>query len=412
MPMTGRVKADPSNARPDAVSANSGARADEAFLSLLSHELRSPLNAMVGWLQVLRSPNSNALTSARALEGLDSAVQRQCRLAEQLLDAIQIFSPRFRLEQSPIALAPLVAQVIDKIWASADVKSILLPVTQINPMLMVSVEPVRLAEALSYILQSVILRTGKDGLIEVSARLHDHQVCIEIKDGNRAAIAVDLSPSPTPANPSDDLNLGRYLGPGLGLSLAKALVELHGGTLDLSLPVDGSPASVVLKLPAVLNTMKDRRPVEPLIDLVSSEASQELPLAGTAVLVLRDGLACIDEACRHLREFGAYVTAIDTRESALEHYSQWAKWGGERLMLWPLAVNEPSSVAAISRIRQIELEFSLPRIPVIALATDAKPDGSKASARRELLSAGFDLELRLPIAPTTLLAALAPLLGR
>ncbi len=412
MPMTGRVKADASNARPDAVLANAGARADEAFLSLLSHELRSPLNAMVGWLQVLRSPNTNPLTSARALEGLDSAVQRQCRLAEQLLDAIHIFSPRFRLQQLPVALAPLVARVVEQLWTSADVKSIHFRVAQIDPVLMVSVEPARMAEALTYILQSVILRTATDGIIEVSASLQDHQVGIEIRDGNRPSVAVNPTSSTTLEHQSDDLRPGRYLGPGLGLSLANALIELHGGTLELNLPADGGPVSVNLRLPRDSSLMKERRAVEPVIDLVSSEPSQELPLAGTAVLVLRDGVACIDEACRHLREFGAYVTAVDTRESALELYAQWAKSGGERLMLWPLSVDEQSDVAAISRIRHIEFEFSLPRLPVIALATDAKPNGSKALARRQLLSAGFDLELRLPIAPATLLAALAPLLGR
>jgi CheY-like chemotaxis protein len=358
---------------------------------------------MVGWLQVLRSPNTNAMTSLRALEGLDSAVQRQCRLAEQLLNAIQIFSPRFRLATAPIVIGPLLDQLVAQQHALIDAKSIHVEVSVADPALTVLAEPARLAEALAYIFQSVILRTGKAGRVEISARLQDHQVGIQIKDGLAVAMTDTVQGERHP---------GHYLGPGLGLSLAKALAELHGGILDLNLPGDGSPASVVLRLPAVSNTMKVRPSLEPSDDPVSGEPFFERPLAAAAVLALRDGVASIDEACGHLRELGAHVTAADTGEFAFELYPQWAKSGGERLLLWPLADDLKSSIAAISRIRRIEFEFDLPRIPAIALATGAKPAGSRTVPRRELLAAGFDLELYLPIASAPLLAALAPLLGR
>jgi CheY-like chemotaxis protein len=193
--------------------------------------------------------------------------------------------------------------------------------------------------------------------------------------------------------PSRELDFSRYLGPGLGLSLAKATVELHGGVLELNLPGDGSAVSATFILP------QDANAVDP-------------PLCGASVLVPSPGITSATEISAQLHELGAHVTEVDAGEPAFGLYPRWAVSGGERLMLWPLAPDALANIAAIVRIRRIEFEFGLPRIPVIALSSVSAAIGSRPNSARQLLEAGFDVELSLPKSTAYLLAVLAPLLGR
>lgn len=227
--------------------------ADTQFLALLSHEFRSPLNAMVGWLQVMQSPKTTASTTTRALSGLDDAVQRQRRLAEQLLNASQIFSGQIRLDITTEPIAPLLARLVDEHSPAALDKGITLELPAGDSSLAIRVDRTRFAESLSHVLESVILRTRKGHGISVSTRLIDQRIEIEIADPN--LLEAWAEPAPLSANNGRQSygTHGGYPGPGIGLAIAKALVELQGGLLMWVFSGAGNAASARLSFPHAIS---------------------------------------------------------------------------------------------------------------------------------------------------------------
>ncbi len=394
---------------------DSKVRAYDEFLALLSHEVRSPLNAMVGWLEVLQSRNSTAATSARALQGLDSSIGRQRRLAQELLYAIPILAGRVKLVSVAVDLAELLPRIAQRTRTRTQVveRSISIRVESIEPTLSVLADMQTLEEVLVYLVEAAIYRTTPESTIAFAARRVGDLVEIELAGSDAAASTAPFSRLRGNSADNDDRANPAYLGPGLGLAIAKSLIELNQGELHIGSRQNGADFSLTARLRSAVLAEREPVFVDPLAidalaaDTLASEHSARRPLAGAAMLLL-DGRAAIDgDLAGRLGRFGAQVTRAAAERVLLKCYPNWARAGGERLLIVSLATPDAASLAFILNLRRLESELGLPRVPAVAIAAAAG-----GYSQRLALSAGFDVFIREPIAAESLLAALAPLLGR
>ncbi len=394
------------------ITLESAARAMDEFMSLLSHDLRSPLNAMVGWLHVLRGAQTSPEMTERALAGLSSAVERQRRLVDQMLDATRILTGRIKLEVTPVNAAALLRRLATRFNAGAAEKSIVLDVTPVEIDATVLADPMRIEEILATLIDNAIRKPPPGGRVVFAARARSDSIDIDVTDSGAGFEAGELARLLAPVGQSDPSASRGYGSFALGLTIAKALTALQGGALAASSRGQGQGASFVLRLRRAVPSAPAQRPIDGAPDnaglsALGSSALGWSELQGTAVLVLDDSEAIIETAAGVLRDYGAQVTTARSIGEAIDLYPTWARAGGERIFMCDLDSLRDDGLALIARIRRLEAERGLPRIPSVALSAQAE-----RYPQRTLTNAGFDLLLPKPIGAAALRTAIAPLLGR
>ncbi|MCY7335275.1 MAG: PAS domain-containing protein, partial [Chamaesiphon sp.] len=234
-------------ARSAAEAAN---RAKDEFLSMVSHELRSPLSAILGWSQLLRTQKFDAAKTKHALETIEQSAKTQDRLIEDLLDVSVMASGKLKLNTSSIDLVPIIHNAIDLVQLSVDAKQIEL-VSNLDPAPEQIVgDPDRIGQIISNLLINAIKFTPAGGRVNINLAYLPTQAQIIISDTGRGITAEFLplvfdrwSQSDTTPNRSNS-------GLGLGLSIVRSLVELHDGTVTVASPGadQGSTFTVLLPL--------------------------------------------------------------------------------------------------------------------------------------------------------------------
>ena len=233
-------------ARSAAESAN---RAKDAFLSMVSHELRNPLSAILGWAQLLRTQKFDAARTSHALETIEQSAKTQDRLIEDLLDVSAITSGKLRLNTSSIELMPIIQASIEIAQLSADAKQIEL-ISNLDPAPQQIVgDPDRIGQIISNLLINAIKFTPAEGRVNIDLAYLPNQAQISISDTGRG-ISAEFLPlvfdrwsqadtTPTLLNP----------GLGLGLAIVRSLVELHGGTVTVASSGVGQGSTFTVCLP-------------------------------------------------------------------------------------------------------------------------------------------------------------------
>ena len=229
-------------------------RLKDEFLAIVSHELRSPLNAMLGWTTLLRSRQFDQATTARALETIERNARSQVRLIEDLLDTSRIIRGQMRLEIAPVDLFEIVQAAINNIQPAANAKNIRLQ-TKLAPMARdVAGDAERLQQIVWNLLSNAVKFTPNDGIVTISLeRCHSH-IEIAIAD---TGIGIDSEMLPQifeRFRQADSSVTRSYGGLGLGLSIASHLTQLHGGTVNVESPGTGKGATFKVKLPLLSAT--------------------------------------------------------------------------------------------------------------------------------------------------------------
>jgi signal transduction histidine kinase len=224
----------------------SSVRAMDEFMALLSHDLRSPLSAMVGWLHVLRGGQATPEMTERALAGLASSVERQRRLVDHMVDAARIVTGRINLATGPVNAAALLRRLTTRFNARAAEKSIVLDVTPVDQDAMMLADPMRIEEALATLIDHAIGTTPLAGRVVLSARVQSGSIDIDVTDSGAGFLADELAWLFAPSGQSDLSGSRGYGSFALGLIIAKALAELQGGTLAATSRGRGQGASFVL----------------------------------------------------------------------------------------------------------------------------------------------------------------------
>jgi two-component system CheB/CheR fusion protein len=399
------------SARASAESAN---RAKDEFLSTLSHELRNPLNSLLGWAQLLRAPNLDPTRLAQGLDVIERSARTQAQLIEDLLDISRITSGRLRLNFSLIPLTPIVEAAIEGIRISAEAKQIDLQFTNQSSTFTVQGDSTRLQQAIWNLLSNAIKFTPNGGRVEVrleqsptSRRSTPAYAQITITD-----TGIGISPEFLPRiferfEQADSSQTRSNAGLGLGLTIVRHLVELHGGTVEAHSAGEGQGSTFIVKLPLLRSEAVEESGSEGVEEQSSSHhpitPSLHDSIAGIRVLVVDDEADNREMIIVILEQSGAIATGVASAREALETLR--ANPGNYDLLLSDISMPEEDGYELIRQVRSLDGAAG-GDIPAIALTALASTEDQRAA-----IAVGFQSHIPKPVEPDTLVRAIARLVA-
>ncbi len=375
--------------------------AKDQFLAVLSHELRTPLTAMLGWTRMLRTRKLDQAASARALDVIERNTLLQVRMIEDLLDVSRIVAGALRLETRPIMVAPVVEAAIAAMQPAAEVKGVLLQGVLDENAGPVRGDPSRLQQIVSNLVSNAMKFTPSGGRVDVRVARRESAVEISVCDTGTGITTEQLPgifsrPSVVHASAKSHGS-----GLGLGLSIVRHLVELHGGAVQATSAGPGQGATFTVTLP-----LTDERPAheaEARRIAARDLAASHLPaLDGVRVLVVDDEADTRELLTTILAQCGAEVTAAENARAALEALEQ----EPFDVLVSDIRMREENGYDLIRSVRALDAERG-GRIPALALTAYTRIED-----RESALSAGFQQHAAKPIEPAELAAAVATLAGR
>jgi signal transduction histidine kinase/ActR/RegA family two-component response regulator len=387
--------------------AERNSRMKDEFLATLSHELRTPLNAILGWTSLLeREPLSQS--AAEGVEVISRNARSQKQLIEDLLDMSRIISGKIRLDVQRVELAAVIESAVATIRPAAEAKGVRLQVTLDPIAAPVKGDPGRLQQVVWNLLSNAVKFTPSGGRVQISLeRVNSHLEIIVADTGD--GIRPDLLPHVFDRFQQGDSSTTRtYGGLGIGLSIVKQIVELHGGSVKAKSPGLGSGSTFTVALPVMLmHTSVENGAREERIHPATASRDEADPcegqdLAGVSVLVVDDEADARELAKRLLETCNAKVFLARGAEDALVILAR------ERLdvMVSDIGMPDVDGYQFIRKVRARSAEEG-GKIAAIALTAFAR-----AEDRMRAMIAGYNLHLSKPIEPAELIIAIASLSGR
>ncbi|HZM90600.1 MAG TPA: response regulator [Blastocatellia bacterium] len=386
-------------AREEAETAN---RAKDEFLATVSHELRAPLNAMLGWAQILRSTRVDEKTLAHAIEIIERSARTQSKLIEDLLDTARIVSGKLRLDIQPIDLTSLIENAVEVLRPASEAKEIEISLRLNAGREVITGDPDRLQQVVWNLLSNAIKFTPKRGNVEVRLERADPHCRITVSDTGKG-ISPEYLPFIFDRFHQQDSPGTRRSGLGLGLSLVRHLVELHGGTVYAKSAGEGHGASFIINLPlrAVLPQMSEGEP--PVFGGVGVLGAPSLE--GLWVLVVDDEADARELVATLLHQCGARVTPVGSAPEALAVITAGEDGRRPDVLVSDVSMPEVDGYELVRRVRELGPE-SGGRIPAVALTAYGR-----SIDRIRALSAGFQMHMPKPVEPAELATVVASLTG-
>jgi hypothetical protein len=384
--------------------AERSSRMKDEFLATLGHELRTPLNAILGWAQVLRNTNGVNAELAEGLKVIERNARAQAQIIEDLLDMSSIISGKVRLEMKRVDLGSVVEASVKAVRPAAETKSIALDVHLDPKAGAVGGDPNRLQQVFWNLLTNAVKFTPNGGRVSVTLARANSHLEVSVADSGEGIDAAFLPHVFERFRQADATSARRHGGLGLGLSIVKQLVELHGGQVSAVSEGSGKGSKFTVALPAMApkayaaSTVDPReRPTRPLADDFSG-SNWHANLAGVKVLVVDDEPDARSLIERLLEECDATVTTAASASEALEAVAR----DKPDLVLSDIGMPHEDGYALIRRIRK--LEGASAKIPAIALTAYAR-----AEDRAKALQAGYQMHLAKPVEPIKLVTVVANL---
>jgi PAS domain S-box-containing protein len=387
-------------ARREAERAN---RLKDEFLATISHELRNPLNAILGWAHMMRVGKLNEANAERAVETIYRNAKSQAQLVADLLDVSRIISGKLRLDVRTVDLISIVNAAIDSIRPAADAKSIRLQ-TMMDPAAgPISGDADRLQQIVWNLLTNAVKFTPKGGRIQVKLQRVNSHVEIVVSDSG-VGISKEFLPHVFDRFRQADASTTRiHGGLGLGLSIVHQLVDLHGGSVTVQSEGEGQGATFTITLPFVgVISQKESEAVHPTQseEILSLDG---LPsLQGLKVLVVDDEADTRELIGEVLKECGSEVIITRSAAEALEAIEQHQP----DILISDLGMPDEDGYSLIEKIRALPSERG-GNIPAAALTAYAR-----AEDRMRVLRSGFQFHLPKPVDSAELVTVVASLAGR
>jgi PAS domain S-box-containing protein len=376
----------------------------DEFLATLSHELRTPLNAILGWSQVLRSGPKDQADYRKGLETIERNARVQTQLIEDLLDMSRITSGKLRLDIQPLQPVGFIEAAVETMRHAAEAKGIRLE-QFLDPLAgPISGDPGRLQQVVWNLLSNAIKFTPKGGKVQILLERVSSHIEISVADtgaGIRAEIVPHLFERFRQGDASTTRNYG---GLGLGLSIVKSLVELHGGTVRVKSPGEGQGATVTVHLPLTVvhrsvyagERLHPKAPEAAAGNVIAAE------LAGIKVLVVDDQPDARDLIKRVLEDCGAVIVTAGTADEALGL----AEAERPDVLVSDIGMPDADGFELLRRVRALGSDRG-GKVPAIALTAFARSED-----RTRALRAGFLVHVSKPVDPSELIATVASVAGR
>jgi PAS domain S-box-containing protein len=374
----------------------------DEFLATLSHELRTPLNAIQGWATLLRQREVTPEDRNRGLEAIERNVRAQAQIVSDLLDMSRIISGKIHLEVQPISLHEVIHNAIESVRASADAKKIRIRTLLDSSVGFVRGDPNRLQQILWNLLSNALKFTPVGGRVQVILERVNSHVEVVVEDSG-VGIAADFLPYVFERfRQADAAMTRRHGGLGIGLSIVKTLVELHGGSVRVKSAGENQGATFAIALPVSHVTEQEVERSQRLPVLADPLEAIELPrLDNTTVLIVDDEPDGRQLMVRILEGRGARVTAVAGGAEALE-LLQRSRFD---ILVSDIGMPDLDGYELMRRVRLLDAARPGP-IPAIAVTAYAR-----AEDRQRSLLAGYQMHLAKPIEARELVAGIASLLA-
>jgi PAS domain S-box-containing protein len=380
-------------------------RSKDEFLALVSHELRAPLNAMLGWARILKTRKVDEAMMARAIDTIERSAESQQQLVDDLLDTARIITGKLRLEVMPVDLMPVIEAAVDVVRPAAEAKGIDIELALDTETGIITGDSGRLQQVIWNLLSNAVKFTPQNGHIEVRLSRVDPHVQISVSDTGRG-----INPEVLPYvfdrfHQADSSSTRRYGGLGLGLSLVRHLVELHGGTISAESAGEGRGSTFTINLP--LRAV--RAPSEDLDhrSLTGDGGTAfQAALSDLRVLVVDDETNARELVTAVLEQYGARVTAVASVAEALMVIRAGEPALSPDVIISDLGMPDEDGYTLIHRVRELDAERGR-QIPAVALTAYGR-----ATDRIRALSAGFQMHVAKPVEPVELAMVVASLTGR
>ena len=390
------------------------AHVKDEFIATLSHELRSPMSAILGWSQVLRlrRERGNALAPEQLQQALD-AIERNALLQSQiigdLLDMNTIMAGKMRLAIQSIAIGKVLEAAVEALRPAMEAKGLRLQFIFDQPLPEIRGDATRLQQVIHNLLSNAVKFTPKGGKVQLTCQRVNSHVEISVSDTG-TGISPQFLPYIFERFRQQDASITRTFGGlGLGLSIVKQIVELHGGTVQAASDGEGQGATFTIHLPIAI-AIAPQLPAGELNRLhpTAPPGVHEAPalgsiarLRGKTIMVVDDARDARELICTVLEEHGVKCLCIASAEEALKHFHAGTRMD---LLISDLGMPIMSGHELIAKVRQLPSQLGS-TTPAIALSAFARPEDRSRS-----LLAGFQLHLPKPIEINELLASVLSLI--
>jgi two-component system CheB/CheR fusion protein len=389
-----RLLAATSEAEGAQANAEAANHAKDDFISMVSHELRTPLNTMRLWVRLLGNEALPQKDRGEGLRTLERAVLAQQQLIDDLLDISRMSSGKLRVELRPTRLTDAVGAAVESVRSLAVRKEVKLNFHAGPDIGIVRADPDRLQQVIWNLLSNAVKFTPSGGRIQVELRREEQFVLIEVSDTG-IGIRPELLPYIFDRFQQGSSGMDRqHGGLGLGLAIAKQLVELHEGAISAVSAGEGHGATFVVRLPLKTETFTEGGPL-------AADHLERTDLQGVRILLIEDEPSSREGTARLLTTYGAEVQAVESAAAAREAYTL----RSPDLIVSDIGLGGEDGYVLMRSIRELERTHDYKRVPALALTAFArKEDRKRANA------AGFDSHLAKPVDPQQLVYRIGALI--
>ncbi|MEH2127179.1 PAS domain S-box protein [Nostoc sp.] len=379
-------------ARKAAENAN---RIKDEFLAVLSHELRSPLNPILGWAKLLQTKKLDEKTVPQALKTIERNARLQAQLIEDLLDISRILQGKISLNIYPVDLTSVISAAMETVRLSAEAKSIEMHISLEPNLGQVLGDSNRLQQIVWNLLSNAVKFTPEGGRVDIrlSSCPHSNSALLQVSDTGKG-----IDPNFLPYvfeyfRQENSSTTRKFGGLGLGLAIVRHLVELHGGTVQVESGGEDRGATFTVRLPLIQNQLEIKQ------DSSNSEPSSNLN--SVKILVVDDDTDTREFIVFLLEQYGANVTAVTSANEALATLAQ----SLPDILLSDIGMPEVDGCMFMRQLRTLPPEQG-GKIRAIALTAYAGEMNAQ-----QVLTAGFNKHIAKPVEPSELVDAIANLIA-
>jgi PAS domain S-box-containing protein len=383
-------------------SAEKANRIKDEFLATISHELRTPLNTILGWAHMMQSKTNKDPKSISAIDAIYSSAKNQAQIVDDLLDISRIINGKMNLHPEIVLLSEILSASVNTVSHAINAKNINLSVhyTDDTEDICLYGDAQRLQQVFWNLISNAVKFTPADGSIQISVGRSVTEVVVSVKD-----TGMGIAPEFLPIiferfRQADSSTTRKFGGIGLGLSIAKHLVELHGGTIWVESKGRGLGAKFVVTLPL---THLQIQSVPDLQERSAAEFNETVfaSLAGKRILLVDDDSDTLKLLAELFDSSSAELRTASLAKEGLQILKQWKP----DLLISDIAMPEHDGYWLINQLRSLSAEMK--NIPAIALTAYAS-----VADRARVLAAGFQMFVPKPVIPLELLKTAKELLER
>jgi signal transduction histidine kinase/CHASE1-domain containing sensor protein/CheY-like chemotaxis protein len=369
-------------------------RLKDEFLATVSHELRTPLTAILGWSRLLEGGTLDDSVTQQAVEVIGRNAKAQAQIVDDILDVSRIITGNLYLDLHPLEVVPVVENAINVVRPTADAKGIRIEKYFDSTPAMISGDANRLQQVVWNLLSNAVKFTDSGGRVCVKVSRVGGAVEIKVSDTGQGISKEFLPYVFDRFRQADSTTTRQHGGLGLGLAIARHLVEIHGGTINAESAGTGRGATFTIRLPLIEATANARSFAE--VDRHKLVRSQQL-LSGLNVLLVDDDSDTLTLMATALKRRQANVTAVSSAGEAIQAITR----KRPDVLVSDIAMPDEDGYGLIKKIRSLEKGVS-ENIPAVAITAYAKEED-----RERALSAGFQIYLAKPVELTELISVVA-----